>query len=63
MKYLISVFNLILMGCNTQSFEIYVSPTGNVTNTGLQDSSLSTIQDSIKKTISYKKGNYQNETQ
>ncbi len=55
-KFLMGVFILALMGCSSQNFEIYVSPNGGLTNTGMQDSPLSTIQSAIEKAKEYKEG-------
>lgn len=53
-KFLVGVFTLVLMGCSDQSIEIFVSPKGNLTNTGKQDSPLATIQSAIEKVKEYK---------
>ena len=53
-NFILSVFTFVLMGCNNQSIQIYVSPNGNLTNTGNQDSPFSTIQAAINKANGYK---------
>lgn len=56
LKFLIGVFALVLVGCNTQNFEIYVSSNGDDGNTGLVEAPLSTIEAALEKAKEFKAG-------
>ncbi len=56
LKFLLSIFMLVLMSCSSQNFEIYVSPEGDSKNNGSIDAPLSSIQEAIEKAKKYKEG-------